>query len=232
MLTRLVALSATLASLATLVACEELPGMIAPFDGRTNLDAREPLRVQGGANQIPPDYPAGNVITVVDLLDGGFVDGTVVTDGMDVLFHPAADWPTGRRLAWTFMDPDHVPHGPEMPVEVGLRGTAVFSADDGAEVLAVEEDGGRPCLVLSQPIEDVDALVLRVTVDDVDVESIARSLDGAWDPYDAGATAMCLDGVSVAPGQSVRVWVDGRGPWRHPAEAHDTIVARLFRESP
>ncbi len=228
MLTRLTALALVSAAL---VACKELPGMIAPFDGRSNVDGGEPLVVQGGANQIPPDYPAGDVITVVDLQDGGFVEGRSITDGPDVLFYSTEPWPASRRFAWTFMDPDHVPHGPEMPVTEGLSGTAVFSTEDAPEVLAVEEDAGRPCLVLSQPIEDAEALDLRVTVDDVDVDASTRSLDGAWDPYDGGATALCLDGVSVAPGQSVRAWVDGRGPWRHPAEAHDTIVARLFREA-
>lgn len=229
MLTRLTALSIVTC---TLVACEDLPGMIAPFDGRSDVNANEPLRVQGGANQIPPDYPAGNVITVVDLQDGGFIDGRALTDGADVLFYPTDSWPSDRRFAWSFMDPDHVPHGPEMPVDEGLAGTAVFSTANAPEVLAVEEDDGRPCLVLSQPIEDAEALDLRVSVDDVEVDASVRSLDSAWDPYDGGAVALCLDGVAVAPGQSVRAWVDERGPWRHPAEAHDTIVARLFREAP
>lgn len=229
MLTRVFALSVVLVPL---VACEELPGMIAPFDGRSDVGSGDPLVVQGGANQIPPDYPAGNVITVVDLLDGGFVDGEVVTDGPDVLFYANEGWAEARRFAWTFMDPDHVPHGPEMPVDEALAGTAVFSTEDAPEVLAVEEDDGRPCLVLSQPIDDVDALDLRVTIDDVDVDASTRSLNAAWDPYDGGANALCLETATVVPGQSVRTWIDGRGPWRHPASAHDTLVARLFREVP
>ena len=230
MLTRLTALSLVATCL---VACTEpLPGMIAPFDGRTAMDADQPLVVQGGANQIPPDYPAGDVITVVDLQDGGFVEGHAVTDGADVLFYAADGWPEARRFAWSFMDPTHVPHGPEMPVEEGLAGTAVFSTQDAPDVLAVEEDDGRPCLVLSQPIDDVDALELRVTIDDVDVEASTRSLNAAWDPYGGGATALCVEGAEVVPGQTVRTWVDGRGPWRYPAQAHDTLVAKLFREVP
>ena len=190
MLTRVLASSLLLVPL---VACEELPGMIAPFDGRTDVGANDPLVVQGGANHIPPDYPPGNVITVVDLQDGGFIDGDAVTDGPDVLFYPAEGWAEARRFAWTFMDPDHVPHGPEMPVAEGLAGTAVFSTEDAPEVLAVEEDDGRPCLVLSQPVADVDALELRVKVDDVDGKAMVHVLAHEADDQALGEINMVID---------------------------------------
>lgn len=226
-LSRLVVLASAVAVGAS---CSTAGGMITPFDGRTLVDLEAPLVIIGGAVEIPPNYPVGDLISVVDLEDGGFVEGQVVVRDLDVSFHPTGGWREGRRYAWTFADPEHMPHGPELPVPEALRGTAVFSTADAPEVVAVALEGGEACLVLSQPVEDIDALDVRITLDDAEVPDAAFELRDDWDGYGGGATAACLSGVDVVDVEAVRAWIGDRGPWRHPIEASGDIRARLFRE--
>jgi hypothetical protein len=98
---------------------------IEPLDGRTAVDPDAALRLHAASLSLPPGYPVGDFLRVVDLESGGFVPGEVIDEGDAVAFLPDEPW--DGRYVWTVDDPADVPHGPELPVEATLLGSAVFS---------------------------------------------------------------------------------------------------------
>lgn len=233
-----------------LVACDQPGatddrGYVAPADGQSGVAQYQPLLVRGAAADLPADYPLDPAtIRVVDLEDGGFVEGNLRISGADLLFVPVTGWSQGHRYAWTVSEPLPEAHGPEVGLNDGLIGSAVFST--GAELDALgaglDEANGQACVVLSRPLQPEDAA--RIVVSDLLGEVIPVTwalvpsddlIDDPWEllPGDEGLAVIC----AVVPPRDalpdeVRVqWGDGP-PTRLLLERIPVadVIARLRRE--
>lgn len=224
--------SATMSLLLIVAGCTPAPvaptAWIAPLDGRTALAPDAELRLHAPALHLPPDYPLGDFLRVVDLADGGFVPGEVVPEGDQVRFVPAEPW--DGRYVWTVDQPAAVPHGPELPLPSDLLGSAVFDTSGHVELLAATADDGL-CLVLSRALDEPPSPV-RITLDDVDlVEPVLALLDrDAWmDALPEGlrpeVDLACVEGETAEPGARLRVWFGEEGPFT--AEVEDLAPADL-----
>jgi hypothetical protein len=214
---------------------------VSPADGQTAVPRDLDLLVNRGALEIPPDYPVGDLIAVVDLDDGGIVPGTVTRDGADLLFHPDEPWRANRRYAWTVGGDDHDPHGPELPVPAALQGTSSFYTSVDVELLAAGlDDDGQACVVLSRPVAGLDRDHVRVTLNDVEVPdaTVVVAPPESWDPgYELLGDDPALDVVCVTTatpvdaGAEIRIWWGDRGPWRLTVQdaALSDVVAGLYR---
>lgn len=194
---------------------------VVPFDGQTAVALDAPLRVQAADLEVPPDYPVGELVSVVDLLDGGFVAGSLSNDAADLLFTPDRGWRQDRRYAWTVRVPDDVPHGPHFSAPEDVLVSSVFDTTDRVDVLAAGlTPSGTPCVILSEAPAG-DFVPDRVTLDDVDVEDAVFSpyAFDEWDPsvdvpgLETTADVVCVQSsAEVVAGTRLRLWVDGSGP--------------------
>jgi hypothetical protein len=203
----------------------DLATYAAPLHRQTGVPDGLARRVIGAAAEIPPDYPIGDVIRVVDLEGGGFVPGSVQRSGdADLVFEPYEGWRADRRYAWTVAPPTSVPHGPELAFSADLVGTAVFDTSDRLDVLGAAFDaaGLQVCVVLSRPFEPAIEDVVRITANDVEIHAVLYPLDAdAWAPTfdlsddDPGVDVACIDSEEpLEPGTSLRIWWNEEGPWR------------------
>ena len=118
-----------------------------------------------------------------------------------------------------------MPHGPDLTFPENLIGTAVFDTTSRLKMLngGVSADG-RTCVVFSRPIDpQTDSGTLRLTVNDIEVESPLYSLLSAddigvtfdLDPDDPGVSVVCITSPTpIAAGASLRLWWGANGPWR------------------
>lgn len=225
-----------------LAACNRMESteeaFVSPLAGQTGVPLEMDLLVKGGAVEIPPDYPMGEVIRVVDLVDGGFVPGTLTMDGLDLRFAADDGWAEDRRYAWTVDPAAHVPHGPELPIPAHLVGTSAFGTGEGLDLLGSTLDlDGRACVVASRPTDEADPDDLRVTVNDVALDDAALiKLDPtewtpgfALDEVDPYVDVWCLETATpLEAGGALRVWWGDSGPWR--MEIRDVPVGDLVIE--
>lgn len=221
-----------LVGLAFIAGCTQTSDFsISPMDGLTAVSPDEPLVAYGAAREIPPGYPLGDLITVVDLADGGYVDGEVMVEGTDLSFYPAQNWSGDRRYAWTVGEDEHVTHGPELPIPEESRGTAVFSRIGRPEALGAWSEDPDVCVLLSQPEVALNVRDLRLTVNDVAVESF--NLHEVALGVDAPVTGVCISAtLPIGAGSTLRVWWGNEGPWRFNAEdtSSDALIQRLTRQ--
>ena len=214
---------------------------IAPFDGQTAIPLDLAPVVRGGAAEVPPEYPMGELIRLVDLDAGGFVPGNTVTDGDDLRFFPDTGFASGRRYGWVIDEIVGVPHGPTLSLPDGATGTAVFSTADNARPVAAAISEGRTCVFLSAPIGEVDFQVARLEVNGVFVEPLGVRImptadfefDGlVRDAGDEGASVACFTTDPVAgPGATLRVWWAAEDPVRLQIADGDLsdVLADLYR---
>ena len=219
------------AALLLLAACDgpttkNTGGFIGPMDGQTNVSMDQALLVQTGGLDLPDKYSIPQTfIQVVNLVDGGFVEGDVVREGDDVLFLPANAWNPDTRYAWSTNQIPAMPRTPEYQFPNALIGEAVFDTSSELDVLDFVlddtlSDSERPCALLSREIVAPNALVV-LTVDDVLVEDVdyeVYSEDEWGESFDAkhapGVSVVCFNDVDIAPGDSLRLWWNESGPWQ------------------
>jgi hypothetical protein len=193
---------------------------IAPADGQTGIEADLPLRIVAPSLEIPPGYPIGDLITVVDVgAETQVAGGTVVENG-EARFLPDAPWTAGATYVWGVFDLEAWPHGPEYDVPEVLVGDARFVVEDTLDLLgATLERTTEPCLVFSEPVLDraIDEIELRVEGRPIPWAEV-WPMDGEWwrDPYellpsDAGIDVICFDTGEelLAPDVPVQVVWDG-----------------------
>lgn len=237
--------SAWLVSLPLLlpVACgrAEVAVYIAPFDGQTAVPLDLAPVVRGGAAEVPPEYPVGELIRLVDLDAGGFVPGNTVTDGDDLRFFPDTGFEPGRRYGWVIDEIVGVPHGPTLSLPDGATGTAVFATTESARPVAAGMLDGRTCVFLSAPIGEVDFQVARLEVNDVFLQSLGVQVMSAndfefdglvRDVGDEGASVACFATEPAAgPGATLRVWWADDDPVRLKIADGDLseVLADLYR---
>jgi hypothetical protein len=141
---------------------------VAPPSGTTHVPIDAPLQVRldeiawPDGEPIPPD-----LVQVVDLVDGGFVDGELSWSGRDVLFEPELGWRAGHRYAWTVQEPVPRARQPVMRIPDGVTGEAIFDTASQVEALDAVRDEDRLCLLFSQRFAPV---------------ALDLTLDGAWTP--------------------------------------------------
>jgi hypothetical protein len=192
---------------------------------------------------IPPDYPAGELLHVVDVGTEAPVAGEVVMEAGLILFDPEQDWAAGKRYLWTVDVPESVPHGPEYGVPDELIGTAVFEVDDRLDLVgATLERTTDPCFVFSQPVDDrpIDAMELSVEGQPVQIESVFYPDADYWkEPYellpaDEGIDLVCMTTIDLLP-TDVPVTVSWEGyDWtvRMERRRPGDLVASELRRSP
>jgi len=178
---------------------------ITPFDGQTDWPVEQPLEVALAREELPPDYPVDpDLLRVVDLTDGGLVEGDVVLDGRFLRFYPAEGWSPATDYAWTLSAPLVRNREPQLLVPPVLRGDARFSTAGHLEVVSAVTEEGRTCLQLSRAFDDD---TLRIYVDGergLDWSIVEVTVGGVEDAQTATLHALCTaaDGVG-----SIRVEV-------------------------
>lgn len=230
-----------LPSLLLLSACgrAEVEVYIAPFDGQTQVALDTAPVVHGGAQEVPPDYPVGELVRVVDLDAGGFVPGHTVADGQDLRFVLDTGFTAGRRYGWVIDPMLGVPHGPDLTLPDGASGTAVFSTSDDVVPVAVANDDDLLCVFLSAPVGSISPASARIEANDVFVEVTAATLldaqDYAFDGLadaDVGAGVACFQTVPlIGVGATVRVWWGAGDPIRLQVAGDPLpdVLATLYR---
>jgi len=217
---RRVALAALLAACAPDL--DPVASWVEPMDGATGWAGAEPLIVNTPALDVPPDYEIRPLLRVIDLADGGYVDGTTTSTHSGITFEPAEAWLPGRRYAWTLDVPESLPHAPEFGIPEGLAGTAVFDTDPALEVLdGAQHDDSRLCVVLSAKAES-ESVEVEWTLDDFgppvpDTLTVLPAEEWADDllawGLEPAVDVGCLSLVFVSPGDRFRFWVGDSGPY-------------------
>ncbi|MCB9688456.1 MAG: hypothetical protein H6735_25695 [Alphaproteobacteria bacterium] len=137
-----------------LVACvPEVEGnaFVEPFDGATSVTVDTPLRVHLPALRLPEGQPVSpESLQVVDLDEGGFVEGERVVEGTTVLFEPTDGWRADTDYGWALIDAPDQARQPVLVLPEGLAGEALFSTRPGPRLLDAVLDGDDLCLVFSE----------------------------------------------------------------------------------
>lgn len=216
---------------------------IAPAHRQTRVPSDLPLLVAVRDLLIPPDYPAGELLHVVDVGSESAVAGEVIVEPGAVWFVPESDWEPGHRYLWTVDRAETVPHGPEYGLPNTLIGTAVFEVDDRLDLVgATLERTTDPCFVFSQPVDDrpIEAMELSVEGQPVAVASVFFPGVEWWkEPYellpeDRGIDMVCMTTEDLlAPDVPVTVtWEDREWTVRMERRRPGDLVASELRRSP
>ncbi|MCB9667984.1 MAG: hypothetical protein H6736_17020 [Alphaproteobacteria bacterium] len=226
------------------VACSgtpvELDLALSPADGQSDVGAFQPLVLLGDV-QFPEEAPTPQVIRVVSLPDGGFVDGQVLPFGRGLAFWPDDPWPVDRSFVWTVVQPLDDVRQPTLRLPDSILGSATFHTDNRVEVLAATvPPTNELCLVASRPLlsADVGRLALSVNDEPARIASVrwlepdqlgARELPE--DDAGLGAACVVVDGGAEA-GDRLRSTIDGRSTLVVVQDAPTVdVVASLRRES-
>ena len=198
---------------------------IAPLHGQSDVPVAMELMLRTGGVSWPPNYPIPEgFIRVVDLQEGGLVNGIIYRSGDDILFKPSQPWEPNRRYSWTVDMVNSEPHGPEFYFPENLMGTAAFDTSNDLALLGAsyEATEDQICMVFSRPLTANDAGELVISVDDVLIDDAVLELltDEDWGkpydllPDDGGIGIMCLQTeVDVEVDDALRVWWGNDGPW-------------------
>lgn len=183
------------------------PRFVEPFDGSSAVDPSTPLRVVMEGVAYPDGEPVpDDLITVVDLDDGGEVPGVATFVDGAVAFVPDEPWRDGGVFGWAVEPPAPRARGPLLDVPLALSGEASFRVGGPASLLDAVLDDGALCLLFSEPLPFVAALeVAGEAVGPLDGEARDLSLPGGVQsaPY----AARCVD-VDARPGDLVRYTAD------------------------
>lgn len=143
--------------LALLLACSPEPetAWVAPFDGQSAWPLDAPLEVALPVAVLPDGYPVEpGLIRVVDLDVGGNVAGELELDGRILRFWPEGGWAPGHAFAFDVDTSLPAAREPLAEVPEALQGEAGFATRASLSVADVVLDGGRLCVLLSQPYAD------------------------------------------------------------------------------
>ena len=225
---------ALVAPLAMGACSDEDPGarFISPLDGQTGWGVDVPLVVQSQDMDLPDDYALPELLRVIDLDQGGIIEGTTVREQDFLTFTPSTSWPANRRFAWVVDVPAPVPHGPELTFPPELDEPAVFDTSSRIDVLGGSvDDDDRACVVLSRMLDGEDAGTWRVTSGDTDIAGVVGYLvpRSEWGPDldfptgDPGVDVLCFDfggsdpdptePAPVNPSDQVRLYWNGDQSW-------------------
>jgi hypothetical protein len=201
-------------------------GHIAPFDGQTQVLLDQSLQLVAPGLDMPGDAPLPtDILSVINLETGGFVQGAATRSGNTVEFTPSVKWQHGFTYRWSVTQPLPESRRPQVVVPPALLGDATFKAGNGSAILdaGVAEDGAL-CLLLSRHVVSMPDTI-EMTLDEVAIDisggiwQLRHELDEvSLDlPFgDRGATVVCwTDAPGVIDGASMRVWWGERGPWQH-----------------
>ncbi|MCA9495044.1 MAG: hypothetical protein KC621_34185, partial [Myxococcales bacterium] len=148
-----------------LLACgSEVEGnaFVEPFDGVTGVASSTVLRVHLPALRLPEGEPvAPESLQVVDLDEGGFVEGTRTVEGTTVLFEPDGGWRPDTDYGWALIDAPDQARQPVLVLPEGLVGDALFSTRVGPRLLDAVLDGTDLCLLFS---EEQPARILNLDI--------------------------------------------------------------------
>ncbi|MBT3222900.1 MAG: hypothetical protein HN348_27805 [Proteobacteria bacterium] len=219
---------------------EEQPtrAFIAPLHGQSDVPVEMELMLRTGGVNWPPNYPIpAGFIRVVDLGEGGLVDGHIYRSGNDILFRPYDPWEPNRRYSWTVDIVTSEPHGPEFSFPDNLMGTAVFDTSNALALLGASLESDQICMVFSRPLSAKDAGDLVISVDDVLIDDALFEIltDEDWGkpyellPDDEGIGVLCFEtagNVNVA--DPLRVWWGDAGPWH--VQLHDSGIEWLVSD--
>jgi hypothetical protein len=142
-----------------LLACNPPPQLfVEPFDGSSAVAITDPLTVH-----LDTRYPEGepvpdDVLTVVDLDGGGFVEGTTTFVDGDVVFEPTSPWSLGGRYGWAVAQPLPSTRGPLLQVPPELVGESSFRVGGAPELLDAAVEGDALCLLFSGPVDTLPQL--------------------------------------------------------------------------
>ncbi|MFT7521894.1 MAG: hypothetical protein ACI9MC_004046 [Kiritimatiellia bacterium] len=207
---------------------------IAPLDGQTAVPTDARLIVVAEDMSLPPDYPLLELFRVVDMDEGGRVEGSVkrFTDFFE--FIPNSQWDADRRYGWVIDVPPPVPHGPHLTFPDILGEPSTFETSSRINVLGGSVDlDDRVCVVMSRLLRAADKGDWRLSLNDEHIDDVVGSLlpRGEWGPdldfvaNDQGVDVMCLDFPQddtdqsptspspVVAGDHVRLWWGDEGPW-------------------
>lgn len=217
-------------------------GYIAPLDGQSNVATNTDLLVHTGGLDLPEKYAIPqNFIQVVDLSDGGFVDGEVVRDGDDLRFLPDKPWKEDNRYVWSLSQVPQLPRSPEVHIPQHLIGEAVFDTSPEIEILdllldSADSDDARPCALFSREIVAPNAQVV-VTLDDTIVDEVTFDIysEDEWNSTfkstdnDPGVSVVCFNIAELQGDESLRLWWNESGPWQAdlaPGKLEQSLKAR------
>jgi len=171
---------------------------IAPFDGQTDWPVGQPLEVALPNDALPPDYPLDQgLLRVVDLTNGGLVEGDVVHDGRRLRFYPTDGWAPSTDYAWTLSAPVDRNREPHLMIPPGLLGDATFSTTARLELVDAVERDDELCLLLSRAFDDD---VLRIYLDGVrgaDWSIVEVTVGGVEDVQTKTLHALCAPEAGV-----------------------------------
>jgi len=202
---------------------------ILPFDGQTDWPVDRPIEVALNEQALPGGYPLDpGLLRVVDLTNGGIVEGDLVHEGRMLRFYPTDGWKPSTDYAWTLSPSVDRNREPQLLIPPALQGDAFFSTTSRLEVVNAVQQGERLCLQLSRAFDD-DRLMIWVNGERGAQWSIVEVMVGGVEEAQPNTLhALC---APTPDADSVRVEVDFSEVYQLEPTGGDTLSAfrRLHR---
>lgn len=196
-----------------LLACDPVSddtAFVEPFDGATSVGLESRIEVHVPDLDVPEGQAVSEeVLRVVDLADGGLVQGQRVVEGTTVVFEPTGGWAPDADYGWALIDAPDQARQPVLEIPDFLLGEAVFSTRSDPWLLDAVLDGGQLCLLFS---EAPGTQRLEVQLDGGDVVASEWTAMFLADPGGGpDGTAACLVDVEGAEVDDVVRWTEPDG---------------------